>query len=549
MNDEIGRLGPAFPIDLVSEADFVLGAARVSPSRLDVSRAGLHETLEPRIMQVLVALCQADGKVVSRDELIARCWEGRIVGEDAITRAIGRLRRLSEADGGASFVIETIPRIGFRLVVAANGPLSPPDRPSALVPSVDQFLGKPGLAEPSSQGPFYRRRLIVGAGALVVAGAAAGVTGWRLTSRGPTPAPAVPVSPQVTALVARAMEVLGDPSPASMMRAIALCQQAVERAPHYADGWGCMAVGYAFISHEAPSTAKAMNLRATAAIDRALEIDPGNAYAWAAKSRLPPQHAWLEREQIYRQGLAFHPGDYLLVFGLAGTRANTGRIHEAADLVSRAVTAAPQLTPDLASQQIYLLWAANRLVEADKAAAEAIVILPRHYTPWVNWVYLLIFTGRCEEALAALADRDARPPGVPEIDFDDMIAVAMAMNSGLAADTDRAAGRLMAAAHRGASYATRGMQFLSALGRVDDAFAVAEAGFFDRGFTAGPFLLSPIMARYSPLDERRTMFLFSPATKSMRRDPRFARLVDEIGLVRYWKESGSRPDYQLSKDT
>jgi len=120
MNDETGRLGPVFPIDLVGEPDFVLGASRVSPSRLEVSHAGLHETLEPRIMQVLVALYQADGKVVSRDELIARCWEGRVVGEDAITRAIGRLRRLSEADDGASFIVETIPKIGFRLVVGVS---------------------------------------------------------------------------------------------------------------------------------------------------------------------------------------------------------------------------------------------------------------------------------------------------------------------------------------------------------------------------------------------------------------------------------------------
>ncbi|HWY64333.1 MAG TPA: winged helix-turn-helix domain-containing protein, partial [Rhizomicrobium sp.] len=519
----------------------------VSPSRLEVSRAGLHETLEPRIMQVLVALYQADGKVVSRDELIARCWEGRVVGEDAITRAIGRLRRLSETDDGASFVIETIPKIGFRLVAAANGSQSPALGLSEPAPSGDQLFEKPGVTELSPRGLLRRRQLAIGAG-LVVAGAAAGVAGWSLIRRAPTPAPAVPVLPKVAALVARAMETLGDPSPASMMRAIALCHQAVEQAPRYADGWGCMAVGYAFISHEAPSTAKAMNLRAVAAIDRALEIDPRNAYAWAAKSRLPPQHAWLEREQVYRQGLAFHPNDYLLVFGLAGTRANTGRIHEAADLVSRAVTAAPQLTPDLASLQIYLLWAANRLMEADKAAAEAIGILPRNFTAWISWVYLLIYTGRCDNALAALADRDARPPGVPDTDFDDMIAVAIAVNSGLKADTDRAAGRLMAAAHRGAGYATRGMQFLSALGRVDDAFAVAEATYFNRGFTAGPFLYSPIMARYSPLDERRTYYLFSPATKSMRRDPRFPKLVDELGLVRYWKESGSRPDYQLSKN-
>jgi DNA-binding winged helix-turn-helix (wHTH) protein/TolB-like protein len=106
------------PVDLAREADFALGALHVSPSTREVLRGADRESLEPRVMQVLVALFQANGRVVSRDELIARCWEGRIVGEDAINRAIGRLRRLSEGDGEASFVIETISRVGFRLMAS-----------------------------------------------------------------------------------------------------------------------------------------------------------------------------------------------------------------------------------------------------------------------------------------------------------------------------------------------------------------------------------------------------------------------------------------------
>lgn len=100
-------------IDLAHEADFRLGALHVSPSVREVVRDGKRELLEPRVMQVLVALCRAQGAVVSRDTLIARCWEGRIVGEDAINRAIWRLRKLAEADG--DFAVETIPRIGYRL--------------------------------------------------------------------------------------------------------------------------------------------------------------------------------------------------------------------------------------------------------------------------------------------------------------------------------------------------------------------------------------------------------------------------------------------------
>jgi len=223
-------------------------------------------------------------------------------------------------------------------------------------------------------------------------------------------------------------------------------------------------------------------------------------------------------------------------------------MREAADFVSRAVAAAPQLTSNLAWFHIFTLWSANRLAEADQAATEAIAVLPREIVVWFNRVYLLIFTGRCEEALAALADRDARPPSTPDTDFDDMTALATAIKTGRKADTDRAARRLTAAAHRGAGYAEHGIEFLSALGRVDEAFAVAEANFFNRGFTVGPFRFSPIVARYTPLGDRRTMYMFSPAAKSMRQDSRFPKLVDELGLARYWKQSGSRPDYQLAKD-
>src|SRR5262245_49579284 len=95
------------PIDLAREPDFALGASRVLPSTREGLRGSERELLEPRLMQVLVALFQANGRVVSRDELITRCWEGRIVGEDAINRAISRLRRLSEVDREASFQLET----------------------------------------------------------------------------------------------------------------------------------------------------------------------------------------------------------------------------------------------------------------------------------------------------------------------------------------------------------------------------------------------------------------------------------------------------------
>ena len=120
-------------VDLAHEADFRLGSLLINPPTREVARGDLREMLEPRVMQVLVALYQANGRVASRDELIARCWEGRIVGEDAINRAIGRLRRLSDGDSGASFAIETVPRVGYRLILGSATIGQPPRRSSISI--------------------------------------------------------------------------------------------------------------------------------------------------------------------------------------------------------------------------------------------------------------------------------------------------------------------------------------------------------------------------------------------------------------------------------
>ena len=108
---EIGR------IDLSSEAPLTLGSLGIDPAlRRIVHRDGREEIVEPRIMRVLVALIRAEGQILSRDDLLMSCWHGVVVGEDAIDRVIGRLRRLADGIGDGEFKLETITRVGYRLV-------------------------------------------------------------------------------------------------------------------------------------------------------------------------------------------------------------------------------------------------------------------------------------------------------------------------------------------------------------------------------------------------------------------------------------------------
>ena len=116
-------------IDLAHQIDFELGGLRIRPSICEVVDDNGPSRLEPRVMQVLVALARAEGSVVSRDDLIVSCWGGRIVGEDAINRCVARLRRLFETSG-SNASISTFSKVGYRLDAVGGGRAQEAPRPA-----------------------------------------------------------------------------------------------------------------------------------------------------------------------------------------------------------------------------------------------------------------------------------------------------------------------------------------------------------------------------------------------------------------------------------
>lgn len=73
-------------------------------------------------MAVLVTLARAQGATVSRDALVEACWQGRIVSDDAVSRAVAKVRAIERAADPSVFTIETVPKIGYRLLVAGTAP-------------------------------------------------------------------------------------------------------------------------------------------------------------------------------------------------------------------------------------------------------------------------------------------------------------------------------------------------------------------------------------------------------------------------------------------
>jgi TolB-like protein len=117
MNDASAAIALGRRIDLAREPDILVAGFRIRPTACEVSAAGRRVHLQPRVMQVLIALARAGGEPVSRETLIEACWGDVTIGEDALNRCIQRLRRLAGTVAYGAFTVETIPRVGYRLTV------------------------------------------------------------------------------------------------------------------------------------------------------------------------------------------------------------------------------------------------------------------------------------------------------------------------------------------------------------------------------------------------------------------------------------------------
>src|SRR5580765_8260478 len=80
----------------------------LDPRVNELRREGRIVRLEPKAVEVLAYLSGRPGAVVSRDELLTAVWPGVIVGDDALTQAIIKLRKALEDDAHTPRYIETI---------------------------------------------------------------------------------------------------------------------------------------------------------------------------------------------------------------------------------------------------------------------------------------------------------------------------------------------------------------------------------------------------------------------------------------------------------
>ena len=111
------------------------GAFEVDLEGRRLLKRGMPITLREQSFQVLAALMERPGEIVTRDELRRRLWpsDAFVDFEVALNSAVSRLREALGDSANSPSVIETIPKRGYRFVVPI------PKRPAvAVMPFVNQ---------------------------------------------------------------------------------------------------------------------------------------------------------------------------------------------------------------------------------------------------------------------------------------------------------------------------------------------------------------------------------------------------------------------------
>ena len=303
-------------------------------------------------------------------------------------------------------------------------------------------------------------------------------------------------------------------------------RQVIARAPDFAAAHSDLAKYEVYFAPDLPADqAPQLRREAQSQARRALALDPKDADAYTALYLDQTRFGWASGERILRQGVDVDP-DWPITNGFLGEELRAvGRLREGAAFDGRAAAANP-MSPGLGWAPAYAeaLAAIGQTGQADDLVAQLHKLWPNDGDVWRARINVALDEGHWSDADAVLDDAAGRLRSLGPRDIEVTHMFLRAARSRTPAAIDAARRTLIDYAKAGPPQLTAAVYDLSALGLVDDAFALTSA---------------------TPIQASDASYLFVPQTAPLRRDRRFIGLAAKLGLVDYWRSTGKWPDFCL----
>lgn len=100
-------------LNSLMRAPFETGSLIVNFNQNQITLNGEQLDLQPKVLELLVILCAANGQTLSKQMLIDALWPNTVVGPDSLANTMTRLRKALNDDAKSPRFIKTVQRKGY----------------------------------------------------------------------------------------------------------------------------------------------------------------------------------------------------------------------------------------------------------------------------------------------------------------------------------------------------------------------------------------------------------------------------------------------------
>lgn len=355
-----------------SVARFGIFEADLNSSQL--RKQGRLIRLQQQPFDLLKALLNRPGEIVTRDELRSQLWPADVVVDfdQALNKCVTKLREALGDSAASPRFIETVPRRGYRFIAAAVTVDEIPPAP----PTPNEVE----VAVPVSYSTWRVQTLIPVAIMIGLVGALLrfGAQPHEPPQQSAPALAGIATANQVgTETVLRGQFALSRRSEGSLRNAVGLFESAIARNPADSAAYVGLANAWSLLSTygaEEPTRAMA---RSRQFANRALALDPRSAEAHASLGRttMLVDWDWTTAESHFKKAIALQPRDATAHQWYAYLLSATAR-HDEAEREARRSADLEPLALSAATTIGYVLYAARRFDDAAIALRRVIDVDP-----------------------------------------------------------------------------------------------------------------------------------------------------------------------------